>query len=101
MILCPHCGGQATIRRSEQITVTVRDLTALCDNDDCGHRFAAQLVAVRTIQPSLRPNPLIALPIAAQPIAMPRPTAPANDDERVPANDDRPAAAIDAGPVTT
>ncbi len=73
MVLCPHCQTPAEIRRSSQITALVRDLHALCTNDECGCRFVAQIVAVRTIQPSLRPHPAIALPLLA-------PAAPANDD---------------------
>lgn len=93
MVLCPHCQTPAVIRRSSQITALVRDLHALCTNDDCGCRFAAQIVAVRTIQPSLRPHPAVALPLIAHGM-------PANDDTPVPANDDRVPAA-DTGPMTT
>ncbi len=93
MVLCPHCQKPAEIRRSHQITAIVRDLHALCTNDDCGCRFVAQIVAVRIIQPSRRPHPAIALPLYVH-------ARPANDDTRKPANDDR-APAAEAEPVTT
>lgn len=98
-IVCPHCDGPAVIRRSEQITATVRELNALCDNDKCGCRFVAQIVAVRTIQPSLRPNAAIMLPLSVRPI-MRVPSLPANDDARIPANDDR-CPAAEADPLST
>jgi hypothetical protein len=52
----------------------------VCDNDECGARFAAQLVIVHRIIATVKPNPAVHLPS--------REWRPANDDARVPANDD-------------
>lgn len=89
LIRCPHCEGPAQIRRSAQATRLVRDLTAVCDDDSCAHRFAVQIVATHTIQSSLRPCPFVALPLSPRP-------APANDTPPLPANDDRVPAADEA-----
>lgn len=85
-ITCPHCQSVAAIRTSESVSELLRQLRFRCENDECGHVFAADLVVVRTIVPSARPNPLIRLPFG-------RTARTANDDTPIPANDDRPAAA--------
>lgn len=54
----------------------------LCDNDECGHSFVVTVEIVRTVWPSLRPNPAIRLPV--------QPHRHANDDTRPAANDDAP-----------
>lgn len=81
-ISCPHCGSATKIRTSEGVSPLLRQLRFRCENDECGHVFAADLVVVRTIVPSASPNPAIRLPLAA------RSPRPANDDTRTPANDD-------------
>ncbi|MFK3888509.1 ogr/Delta-like zinc finger family protein [Sphingomonas sp. NPDC079357] len=92
LVVCPHCQHPAAIRTSEQQTRLVRELLLLCTNDACGFRFVGQIVAVRTIQPSLTPHPAVNLPPVVRSKA-------ANDDTPVPANDERPPAA-DAEPMT-
>lgn len=92
MVVCPHCQHPAEIRTSEQQTRLVRELLLLCSNDACGFRFVGQIVAVRTIQPSLDPHPAIALPLVVR-------SKPANDDAPIPANDER-APAADAEPMS-
>ncbi|SFR79725.1 ogr/Delta-like zinc finger family protein [Sphingomonas jatrophae] len=78
---CPHCGSRAEVRSSEKVTPCIRDVWLRCRNDDCGHRFVAQFSVVRTITPSLRPNPSIVLPVsAAYPLGQRRP---ANDEVQV------------------
>ena len=74
-IACPHCGEQAVARSSEAVTELCRTLRYRCKNDDCGHDFVAQLAIIHTVRPSLRPNPLVRLPLS--PSA--RPKAAAND----------------------
>lgn len=90
MLRCPHCEGPASIRRSTQVTRLVRDGTAICCDDDCACCFSFQVVAVRTIHPSLRPHPDVSLPARLRPDNDTMP-APANDVTPTPANDDRPA----------
>lgn len=98
---CPHCGARALVRTSEAVTDLVRDVRLRCTNDDCGHIFVAQLSIVRTIVPSIRPNPAVLLPIANPNLVALRPK-PANDDTRTPANDTDPLlpAAADLDPMS-
>ena len=77
------------VRTSEQITLTYRELRLACDNDDCGHTMLASLEIIRTIRPSLRPNPEVMLPLGNQNVRVRRPRH-ANDDTRIPANDEDP-----------
>lgn len=88
-ITCPHCGSRAIVRTSEQITPTYREVRLTCDNDECGHMMVASISIIRTIRPSLAPNPEIRLPIGNQNLRTAR-ALPANDDTRVPANDESP-----------
>lgn len=97
---CPHCRSRALVRTSEPITLLVRDVRLRCTNDDCGHTFVAQLMIVRTIVPSLRPDPTVRLPIAnPNLVARPRP---ANDVEPLPQNDNEPVpdAAAEIDPMS-
>jgi len=63
-ILCPHCGSTSTVRSSKQMCDTVREATATCDNPECMHSWVAQLVAVRTIAPSINPKPGVFIPLS-------------------------------------
>ncbi len=92
LFVCPECGAKVSCRTSEQITPTVREARMLCDNDECGCAFVAQIVAVRLVVRGLVPNPHLHLPIG-------RWREPANDDAPPPpppAND----GTIDMFPVT-
>lgn len=80
---CPHCNSPATIRTSEAITPTVKDLYLICLNPDCGHTWKAQLSGVYTLSPSAIPNPEISLPMA--PEGTPRRRYP--ESAREPGND--------------
>lgn len=82
-IRCPHCHTGTRVRSSEQVTPLIREVRYLCDNDDCGHLFVAQIAIVRTVRRSLSPRPGIDLPVLPH-------LRPANDDHRAPANDDAP-----------
>jgi hypothetical protein len=64
----------------------VRELRVVCANLECGHTFVAQLTIIRTVRPSVRPNPSVHLPQGGW-------SVPANDREPRPANDDKPPAA--------
>jgi len=91
---CPHCEGAASIRNSTALTPLVRRIRYRCENDECGHIFIAHLEAIRTVVPSARPNPDVALPVFGR-AGLTTPT-PANDHAPVPANDDGDDAAIAA-----
>jgi len=49
---CPHCGARCFTLKTDQLSVSVREITYLCTNEACGHQFVAHLAAVRTITPS-------------------------------------------------
>ncbi|WP_153111522.1 ogr/Delta-like zinc finger family protein [Propionivibrio limicola] len=73
-VLCPHCGSESTVRSSKQLSETVREAKVQCNNPDCAHTWIAQLAALRTIAPSMMPNPKVFIPLsprspAAQPPA--------------------------------
>lgn len=63
-VKCPHCGADSTVRSSKQMSDTVREATVSCDNPECMHSWISQLVAVRTIAPSMTPNPKVYIPLS-------------------------------------
>lgn len=75
------------------MTPTVRELRLVCDDLSCGHYFVAQLVVIRTVRASAKPNPNVHLPGGDWKV-------PANDTAPLPANDDKPPAATDADDMT-
>ena len=65
-ITCPHCGSDSTIRTSRSMSETVREATIQCNNPLCAHTWVAHLAAVRTIAPSMTPNPKVYIPLSAR-----------------------------------
>lgn len=63
-VLCPHCGTESTVRTSKQMSETVREATVTCNNPECMHSWVAHLAAVRTIAPSISPNPKVFIPLS-------------------------------------
>lgn len=63
-VFCPHCKARAKVIDSRPVLPTAREARAACQNHECGHTFVVQIVAVRTICPSNRPDPNIDLPVA-------------------------------------
>ena len=61
---CPHCETPSTVRTSKQITETIREATAQCNNPQCAHTWVVHLSAVRTIAPSMTPNPRVYIPLS-------------------------------------
>lgn len=59
---CPHCDTTCRTAKSVQVTRTVRHITYVCQNQDCGHVFQAELVAVRTLAPSSTPRADVHIP---------------------------------------
>jgi hypothetical protein len=43
---------------------TLRELTYVCLNPECGHTYVANLEIVRTLSPSAIPNPAIRIPFS-------------------------------------
>lgn len=63
-INCPHCGSDSTVRYSRPLSETVREAKVMCNNPDCAHTWIAQLAAIRTIAPSMTPNPKVYIPLS-------------------------------------
>ncbi|MFT4432066.1 ogr/Delta-like zinc finger family protein [Caballeronia sp. 15715] len=61
---CPHCRSRVIARTSRELSPTMREITFVCFDHECGHTFVAQLEAVRTLSPSAKPNPLVGLPMS-------------------------------------
>lgn len=62
---CPYCKAKGRIRNSEEVSVLHRDIWIDCTNDECGHRWKAQLSFVHSISvpSSLPPGVTINLPV--------------------------------------
>lgn len=63
-LTCPHCGSHATIRSSKAITEITREARMQCHNVDCAHTWVSVISAIRTIAPSMRPNPKVYIPLS-------------------------------------
>ncbi|UCV02326.1 ogr/Delta-like zinc finger family protein [Dechloromonas denitrificans] len=61
---CPHCGSDATIRSSRTFSEITREASVQCNNIECAHTWVAQISAVRTIAPSMTPNPKVYIPVS-------------------------------------
>ena len=63
-VTCPSCGGKAFARSTGKTSGLYREVYYHCRNPDaCGHQFVIAMEAVRTVKPSVFPNPLHALPM--------------------------------------
>ncbi|MEJ2800900.1 ogr/Delta-like zinc finger family protein [Comamonadaceae bacterium PP-2] len=63
-IRCPHCGSKTVAEDHKHIDRTADMITFRCKNHLCGHVFNARLEAVRTLEQSRTPSPLVSLPIS-------------------------------------
>ena len=61
-LTCPHCAARMHIRTSRPVSLLSRELYLQCPNVECAYTCAAILSAVRTIAPSMKPNPQAYLP---------------------------------------
>lgn len=76
LVRCPHCKQPATIRTSRELAATVRELQMQCQNLECAHTWVAYIEAIRTIAPSMTPDPQVYLPLSPRSMAaMPPPDA--------------------------
>ena len=73
-LACPHCGTEATIRSSKAVTEITREAKVQCNNPDCAHTWIAQLAAIRTIAPSMTPNPKVFIPLSPRSPAAQQPS---------------------------
>jgi ribosomal protein L37AE/L43A len=79
IIACPHCESRAVARSSQQLSITLREITYQCQDVYCGHTYVAQLEVVRTLSPSAKPNTAVDLPVVGRPLQVKRklpPTSP-------------------------
>lgn len=62
--VCPHCRAPARIRSSKPVSEISRELKLQCQNVECAHTWVAVVEAVRTIAPSMTPNPKVYIPLS-------------------------------------
>ena len=72
---CPHCKSKSTVRSSKELSETVREAKVQCNNPDCAHTWIAQIAAIRTIAPSMTPNPKVYIPLSPRSPAAQQPAA--------------------------
>lgn len=64
-IRCPHCDAPAKIRTSRAMSKISREVYYHCTNSIyCGFVWHGLISAVRTIRPSLTPNPDVHIPLS-------------------------------------
>lgn len=74
--VCPHCEEPAFVRTSKRVTATLREKYMQCSNLECAHTWVIHEHAVRTIAPSMCPNPSVHIPLSPNsPVNKPDPTA--------------------------
>jgi len=87
---CPHCTTTMVARTTVNETPCSREARLVCP--ECMFSAVAQVILIRQLTPSVRPNPAIILPIA-NPNLQHFKGKHGNDDTRPPANDEMPPAA--------
>lgn len=68
---CPHCTAPAKIRTSRDMSEISRESHLQCTNVECAHTWVVLSSAVRTIAPSMMPNPRVFIPQSQRPHAQP------------------------------
>ncbi|HCE1985928.1 TPA: ogr/Delta-like zinc finger family protein [Vibrio parahaemolyticus] len=53
-VICPCCGANARIGKTNRITEKVADLYCSCSDPECGHTFVANLSYSHTLSPSAK-----------------------------------------------
>lgn len=61
---CPHCGHVAIVRRSREMSRTMRELTFTCRNLDCNYAWVATLEAMRSLNMPPDPHPEVVVPLS-------------------------------------
>lgn len=63
-VRCPHCTARATSRAARNLSESTREIYYQCTNiKECGFTWVAHLSAVRTLNPSRMPNPIVHIPL--------------------------------------
>jgi hypothetical protein len=95
-IKCPHCKHDARIRTSRPLSDITVEHTLQCQNVNCAHTWVALTSAVRTIAPSMCPNPAVYLQRATRgPSASKAANDAASSQQRLALDDtDNPRAAV-------
>lgn len=82
-IKCPHCGAQSYAKLAAKTDTLYREVYYICREElSCGHAFVVSMAIIRTVRPSMTPNPAVRLPFSQYV------RRPANDINPEPANDD-------------
>lgn len=63
-IKCPHCKSRAVARSSQEMSETMREITYMCINPECGHTYVAGLEVLRTLSPSAMPKRGVNIPFS-------------------------------------
>jgi hypothetical protein len=61
---CPYCGHVAIVRRSREMSRTMRELTFTCRNLDCNYAWVATLEANRSLNLPPDPDPNVMVPLS-------------------------------------
>lgn len=61
---CPHCNHTAIVRRSREMSRTMRELTFVCRNLDCNYAWVATLEAARSLNLPPNPDPDVVVPMS-------------------------------------
>ena len=61
---CPSCGQRAFARQTGKKSLLYSEVYYVCrDVIGCGHHFVVGISVLRTVRPSVRPDPLESLPM--------------------------------------
>ncbi|MGE4340176.1 MAG: ogr/Delta-like zinc finger family protein [Pigmentiphaga sp.] len=61
---CPHCQHKAIVRRSREMSRTMRELTFVCRNLDCNYAWVSVLEAHRSLNLPPNPDPSVVVPLS-------------------------------------
>lgn len=62
--MCPHCEHVSLGYHCEQLSALSREISYMCLNEECNHRFVTLNYIVRTTSLSMIPNPKISIPLS-------------------------------------
>lgn len=62
--LCPHCRSTSIARTSRELSVTMKEITYMCIDPECGHTYIVTHEVTRTLSPSAKPDPKVSLPLS-------------------------------------
>ena len=63
-IPCPHCLSRVRATKSRTMSNMFKEITYMCQNDECGHVFIAGLEVLRTVSLSAIPAGDVRIPVS-------------------------------------